>query len=71
MWAGEEVVPELIGKIEPVEVAAMAGDYLKAPACLQSMHQHLLSLQQRRLSVTGQPDAAHMIACIVEQLLRS
>jgi lipid A disaccharide synthetase len=70
-WAGEEVVPELIGKIEPVEVAAMAADYLKVPARLQSMHRHLLSLQQRRLSVTGQPGAAHMIACIVEQLLRS
>ncbi|CAM6045665.1 unnamed protein product [Sphagnum compactum] len=49
-WAGKEVVPELIGKIEPVEVAAMAADYLKAPAscsaCSKGDCQLLASLVQ-------------------------
>jgi hypothetical protein len=70
-WAGEEVVPELIGNIEPVEVAAMAAEYLNAPSRLHSMHQRLISLRQKRPSFTGQLGAAHTIACTVEQMLRS
>lgn len=72
-WAGEEIVPELIGRIEPEEVAAKAAEYLKSPKLLQIMHDRLLSLQKSR---TTRPDydiqgAAHEIAETAYRLLQS
>ncbi|XP_024382141.1 uncharacterized protein [Physcomitrium patens] len=66
-WAGETIVPELIGEIDPQEVAALAAEYLQSPDRLQAMHERLLDLQMPRSVSKG--GAAHSIAVAVQQLL--
>lgn len=68
-WAGERIVPELIGEIEPVEVAAVAAEYLESPDLLQAMHQRLLDL--RSPLADDHKGAAHSVALAVKRLLQA
>lgn len=67
-WAGEKIVPELIGEIDPKEVAALAAEYLQSPDRLQVMHNRLLDLQMVQSDCKAGP--AQSIALAVHQLLR-
>ncbi|MEG4287728.1 lipid-A-disaccharide synthase [Microcoleus sp. C2C3] len=58
IWAGEEIVPELIGKLEPDAVAQLAIDYLSYPDKLAKMGDRLRA-------VRGESGAAKKIAELV------
>ncbi|MEG3861844.1 lipid-A-disaccharide synthase [Microcoleus sp. herbarium12] len=58
IWAGEEIVPELIGKLEPEVVAELAIDYLSHP-------EKLALVGDRLRAVRGESGAAHKIAELV------
>lgn len=60
IWAGKEIVPELIGKLEPEIVAKLVLDYLAHPHKLQKMRDSLAA-------VGGQTGAAKQIADIIRQ----
>ena len=57
-WANEEIVPELVGRLQPKVVAALALDFLNHPEKLQQMRDKLRS-------VRGEPGAAKKLAQIV------
>ncbi len=59
-WANEEIVPELVGRLQPKVVAALALDLLNHPEKLQEMRVKL-----RR--VRGEPGAAKKLAQIVRE----
>jgi lipid-A-disaccharide synthase len=58
IWAKKEIVPELVGKLQPAEVAELALDYLEHPEKLEEMREQLRS-------VRGQPGAAQKLAQLV------
>ncbi|MEG4230031.1 lipid-A-disaccharide synthase [Microcoleus sp. N9_B2] len=58
IWAGEEIVPELIGKLEPDVVAQLAIDYLIHP-------EKLAQMGDRLRAVRGESGAAKKIAELV------
>ena len=58
IWAKTEIVPELVGKLQPQQVAEIAIDWLENPQKLQLIRDKLQS-------VRGQPGAAHHIAQII------
>ena len=58
IWAGTEIVPELVGKLQPDVVAAMVVDYLQHPEKREAMRQHLGA-------VRGETGAARRIADII------
>ena len=60
IWAGTEIVPELVGKLEPADVARLVLDYLNQP-------QKLKSMSDRLGEVRGQTGAAQQIADIIKQ----
>jgi lipid A disaccharide synthetase len=60
IWAGREIVPELVGKLEPETVAQLVLDYLQHPDKLKIM-------SDRLNAVRGQPGAAQQIADIIKQ----
>jgi lipid-A-disaccharide synthase len=60
IWAGTEIVPELVGKLEPETVAQLVLDYLQHPDKLKIM-------SDRLNAVRGQPGAAKQIADIIKQ----
>jgi hypothetical protein len=60
IWAGTEIVPELVGKLAPDTVAQLVLDYLKHPEKLQKM-------SDRLNAVRGQTGAALQIADIIKQ----
>ncbi|PSB12276.1 lipid-A-disaccharide synthase [Pleurocapsa sp. CCALA 161] len=60
IWAGTEIVPELVGKLEPETVAQLVLDYLKHPDQLKIM-------SDRLNVVRGQTGAAEQIADIIKQ----
>lgn len=60
IWAGQEIVPELVGKLEPEIVANLILDYLAHPHKLHRMRDHLIALG-------GQTGAAKQIADIIKQ----
>ena len=62
IWAKSEIMPEIVGKIRPKDIAAMILDFLAHPAKLQQIH-HLL-LQHR-----GSPGATQKIVSLVMQQL--
>jgi lipid-A-disaccharide synthase len=64
IWAGEEIVPELLGHLDPREVAEFALGLLQQP-------EHLQEIRDRLRQVRGQPGAAEKIALIVEELVDS
>ncbi|WP_019502609.1 hypothetical protein [Pseudanabaena sp. PCC 6802] len=55
IWAGEQIVPELVGNLTPDGVAEMVIDFLEHPEKLQHM-------RDRLRAVCGQPGAAAKIA---------
>jgi len=59
-WAQAEIVPELVGKLDPHSVAQLALDYLEHPQKLEEMR-----LQLR--AVRGQPGAAQKLAQLVQE----
>ncbi|WP_019508362.1 hypothetical protein [Pleurocapsa sp. PCC 7319] len=60
IWAGQEIVPELVGKLDPERVADLVLDYLAHPTKLQAM-------QAQLIKVRGDAGAAKQIADIVRQ----
>ena len=60
IWAGSEIVPELVGKLEPETVARLVLDYLSHPEQLRQM-------RDRLRQVRGQTGAAQQIADIIGQ----
>ena len=58
IWAQEEIVPELMGKLEPETVALLAIDYLSHP-------EKLAQMGDRLRAVRGESGAAHKIAELV------
>jgi hypothetical protein len=64
IWAQEEIVPELIGKLKPGEVAKIALDYLENPEKLEKIREKLRN-------VRGEAGAAKKIAEIVSEELGS
>jgi len=58
LWAGRDVVPELIGPITPQAVADQAADYLHHPHKLQAMEADLRSIR-------GEAGAADALAALV------
>jgi hypothetical protein len=62
IWAGKAIVPELVGKLEPEELAKMAIDGLEHPEILAEMKAQLRQ-------VRGKPGAAQKLAQIVVDCL--
>jgi hypothetical protein len=62
IWAQEEIVPELIGKLKPDEVAKIALDYLENPEKLEKIREKLRN-------VRGKAGAAQKLAEIVSEEL--
>ena len=60
IWAQREIVPELVGRLEPEVVARLVLDYLSHPQKLQDM-------RDRLSRVRGQTGAAQQIADIISQ----
>ncbi len=62
IWAKEEIVPELFGKLQPENVAQFVLDYLEHPEKLEEM-------RSRLRAVRGQPGAAQKLAALVREVL--
>jgi len=62
IWAKQEIVPELLGQIEGIDVAREGLLYLENPEKLQKMRDRLLEIRP-------QPGAAKKMAEIVSQML--
>jgi len=62
IWAEKEIVPELVGELQPQEVAQLVLDYLEYPEKLEDMRSHLRA-------VRGQPGAAQKLAQLVQEAL--
>ncbi len=62
IWAKEEIVPELVGQLQPCEVAQLVLDYLEHPEKLEEM-------RSRLRAVRGQPKAAQKLAQLVQEVL--
>ncbi|WP_319419012.1 glycosyltransferase family protein [Pleurocapsa sp. FMAR1] len=60
IWAGREIVPELIGRLKPETVAELVLDYLAHPNKLENMQVNLVA-------VRGKSGAAQQIADIIKQ----
>ena len=59
IWAKSEVVPELVGNLQPADVAAMVLDYLEHPEKLRQMSEVLRSIR-------GESGAAQKLAALVK-----
>lgn len=59
IWAQSEVVPELVGNLQPHEVAAMVLDYLEHPEKLQQISEVLRSIR-------GEAGAAQKLVALVK-----
>ncbi|MBE9130169.1 lipid-A-disaccharide synthase, partial [Coleofasciculus sp. LEGE 07092] len=62
IWAKEEIVPELVGKLQPQEIAQRVIDYLENSEKLEEM-------RSRLRSVRGQAGAAQKLAKLVQEEL--
>ncbi|MBR8838982.1 MAG: lipid-A-disaccharide synthase [Stigonema ocellatum SAG 48.90 = DSM 106950] len=62
IWAQEMVVPELVGKLQPQEVASIVLDFLAHPEKLDQMRAKLRSIR-------GEPKAAQRIAQLVSEVM--
>lgn len=62
IWAKSEVVPELVGNLQPQEVAAMVLDYLEHP---EKLHQ----ISEVLRSIRGESGAAQKLAALVKAQL--
>jgi lipid-A-disaccharide synthase len=61
LWAGEAIVPELLGKLQPVDVADLAISWLENPDTLEE-------IRQRLRAVRGESGAVDKLAAIVAGL---
>ncbi|MDJ0553832.1 MAG: lipid-A-disaccharide synthase [Microcoleaceae cyanobacterium MO_207.B10] len=61
IWAKQEIVPELVGKLKPEQVAELVLEFLSHPEQLEEM-------RDRLRNVRGQPGAAEKLAEIVLSL---
>jgi hypothetical protein len=64
IWAKREIVPELLGMLEPAEVAKIALDWLNHPEKLEMIRQQLRQ-------ICGQPGAAQKMAQIITDLVQA
>ena len=64
IWAKTEVVPELVGKLQPQTVAEFALNFLNHP-------EKLTQMQEKLRSIRGEPGAAQKLATLVCQELMS
>lgn len=64
LWAGRQIVPELVGHLHPQAIADQVLDYLQHPERLEQMKKELRQ-------VRGEPGAARKLATIVISLLKS
>jgi lipid A disaccharide synthetase len=62
IWAQEMVVPELVGKLQPQEIAEMVLDFLTHPEKLEQIRAKLRSIR-------GEAGAAQKLAVLVEEEL--
>ena len=62
LWANEEIVPELVGELQPTDVARLILDWLANPI-------KLAEIRDRLLQVRGQPGAATKITNILKEQL--
>jgi lipid-A-disaccharide synthase len=62
IWAGEEIVPELVGNLSAEAVADRVLDLLDNPEKLQS-------IRDRLLQVRGSPGAARRLVAIIEEMI--
>ena len=60
IWAGKQIVPELVGKLQPKDVANLVMEYLNNPIQLKSMRDSLAA-------VRGESGAAKRIADIIDR----
>lgn len=63
IWAGEAIVPELVGNLQPQEVGDLVLDYLANPEKLEQV-------RSRLRNVRGEPGAASKIAQLVREELQ-
>lgn len=63
IWAGEAIVPELVGKLQPEQVALLAIDWLHHP-------EKLAAIRQRLRQVRGTPGAADKLVAIVAEVIQ-
>jgi lipid-A-disaccharide synthase len=63
IWAKEEIVPELVGNLDPQQVAQMALDWLEHP-------EKRRLIRARLQSVRGQPGASKKIASVLLKQLQ-
>ncbi len=61
-WANEAIVPELIGQLQPADIAKLALDYLEHPEKLEEM-------RSRLRHVRGESGAARKLARLVQEEL--
>jgi lipid A disaccharide synthetase len=62
IWANQEIVPELLGQLQPQDVAQLVLDYLEHP-------EKLAEMRSRLRAVRGQPGAAQKLAQLVQESL--
>ncbi len=62
IWAGEAIVPELVGNLQPEAVAAIALDLLTNP-------EKLTAIRTKLRQVRGEPGAANKLAEVVAKLV--
>ena len=62
IWANEKIVPELVGELQPHQVANLVLSWLETPTQLEQ-------IRHRLLQVRGQPGAAIKIAKIVHRTI--
>jgi lipid-A-disaccharide synthase len=62
IWAQKEIVPELVGKLQPSEVGEMVLELLKNPEKLENMRDKLRSAR-------GESGAAQKLATLVKEEL--
>lgn len=62
IWAKAEIVPELLGELQPQQVAALVLDWLAHP-------EQLLQIQKKLQQVRGEPQAAQKLAQLAQTLL--
>ncbi|MEH2323710.1 MAG: lipid-A-disaccharide synthase [Nostoc sp.] len=60
IWAQEEIVPELMGEVQPPEIGEMVLDFLAHPEKLDDMHAKLRNIR-------GESGAAQKIAILVKE----
>jgi hypothetical protein len=61
-WANAEIVPELVGQLNPADIASMVINFLEHPEKLEAM-------RDRLRAVRGEPGAAQKLAQIVAEEL--